>query len=103
MNRRSFLRGLLGIPAVALVSKIPIVEASPLSDLILPYKGKTAFDAGVFYCPYVPLQGVRAGTISEIDHAPVSFKTRYGPVTRGRIKVYIDETSTKKNSTLKLR
>ena len=85
MNRRSFLRGLLGIPAVALVSKIPIIEASPLSDMVLPYKGKTAFDAGVFYCPYVPLQMCRA--TDTVLEDPVSFKTRYGTIANP-YKVY---------------
>ena len=43
------------------------------------YKGSSAFDAGLFYCPYVPLQMVRA---VEVDtFAPrIGFKTRYGMV-----------------------
>ena len=41
------------------------------------YRGSSAFDAGLFYCPYVPLQMVRA--ISEDTFQPrIAFKTRYG-------------------------
>jgi len=40
------------------------------------YKGTNPYDAGVFYCPYVPLQMVRA--VGENDFQPrIGFKTRY--------------------------
>jgi hypothetical protein len=43
------------------------------------YKGTSAFDAGLFYCPYVPLQMVRA--VGENSFQPkIGFKTRYGMV-----------------------
>ena len=43
------------------------------------YKGASAFDAGLFYCPYVPLQMVRA--VGENTFQPkIGFKTRYGMV-----------------------
>lgn len=43
------------------------------------YKGASAFDAGVFYCPYVPLQMVRA--VGPDSFQPkIGFKTRYGMV-----------------------
>jgi len=43
------------------------------------YKGSSAFDAGLFYCPYVPLQMVRA--VGESNFQPkIGFKTRYGMV-----------------------
>ena len=43
------------------------------------YKGSSAFDAGLFYCPYVPLQMVRA--VGENTFQPkIGFKTRYGMV-----------------------
>ena len=45
----------------------------------LGYKGTSAFDAGLFYCPYVPLQMVRA--VGENTFQPkIGFKTRYGIV-----------------------
>jgi|TARA_R110002049_G_scaffold127131_5_gene283589 hypothetical protein len=45
----------------------------------LGYKGSSAFDAGIFYCPYVPLQMVRA--VGEQTFQPkIGFKTRYGVV-----------------------
>lgn len=44
------------------------------------YKGTSAFDAGIFYCPYVPLQLVRA--IDPNSFQPkIGFKTRYGMVS----------------------
>jgi hypothetical protein len=43
------------------------------------YKGTSAFDAGLFYCPYVPLQMVRA--VGQDSFQPkIAFKTRYGMV-----------------------
>lgn len=43
------------------------------------YKGSSAFDAGLFYCPYVPLQMVRA--VGQDTFQPkIGFKTRYGIV-----------------------
>lgn len=43
------------------------------------YKGASAFDAGLFYCPYVPLQMVRA--VDPTTFQPkIGFKTRYGMV-----------------------
>ena len=43
------------------------------------YRGTSPYDAGVFYCPYVPLQMVRA--VGENSFAPkIGFKTRYGVV-----------------------
>ena len=43
------------------------------------YKGSSPYDAGIFYCPYVPLQMVRA--VGENTFQPkIGFKTRYGIV-----------------------
>jgi hypothetical protein len=47
--------------------------------LTVGYKGSSAFDAGLFYCPYVPLQMVRA--VDQGTFQPkIGFKTRYGVV-----------------------
>ena len=43
------------------------------------YKGTSAFDAGLFYCPYVPLQMVRAVDPNTFQ-PKIGFKTRYGLV-----------------------
>jgi hypothetical protein len=46
---------------------------------VVGYKGSSAYDAGLFYCPYVPLQMVRA--VGEDTFQPkIGFKTRYGIV-----------------------
>jgi len=45
--------------------------------MTIGYKGANAFDAGLFYCPYVPLQMVRA--VDQDTFQPkIGFKTRYG-------------------------
>jgi len=47
--------------------------------MVVGYKGSSAFDAGLFYCPYVPLQMVRA--VDQDSFQPkIGFKTRYGIV-----------------------
>jgi hypothetical protein len=46
---------------------------------VVGYKGSSPYDAGLFYCPYVPLQMVRA--VGERSFQPkIGFKTRYGLV-----------------------
>ena len=46
---------------------------------VVGYKGSNAYDAGLFYCPYVPLQMYRA--IGQDSFQPrIGFKTRYGMV-----------------------
>ena len=46
---------------------------------VMGYKGSSPYDAGMFYCPYVPLQMVRA--VGENTFQPkIGFKTRYGLV-----------------------
>jgi len=59
------------------------VYVDPYSDTagkdyyVMGYRGSSAMDAGLFYCPYVPLQMVRA--VGENSFQPkIGFKTRYG-------------------------
>jgi hypothetical protein len=57
--------------------------------VVVGYKGTSPYDAGMFYCPYVPLQMVRA--IGEDNFQPkIGFKTRYGmgvnPFAQGNTK-----------------
>jgi|TARA_R110000851_G_scaffold230898_5_gene383699 hypothetical protein len=52
------------------------------------YKGSNAYDAGMFYCPYVPLTMVRA--VGENSFQPkIGFKTRYGMVANP----FVDNTN----------
>ena len=46
---------------------------------VVGYKGTSPYDAGLFYCPYVPLQMVRAGG-QDTFQPKIGFKTRYGMV-----------------------
>jgi len=56
------------------------------------YRGSSAFDAGLFYCPYVPLQMVRA--VSEDTFQPrIAFKTRYGMALNPMAESLADSTT----------
>ena len=46
---------------------------------VVGFKGSNAYDAGIFYCPYVPLQMVRAVDTGTFQ-PKIGFKTRYGLV-----------------------
>ena len=53
--------------------------ASNQELVTIGYKGSSPYDAGLFYCPYVPLQMVRA--VDQFTFQPkIGFKTRYGMV-----------------------
>ena len=57
--------------------KVYIDPYATIDYITVGYKGANAYDAGVFYCPYVPLQMVKA--VSEDTFQPkIGFKTRYG-------------------------
>ena len=57
----------------------PYFSATSTEYVTVGYKGASPFDAGFFYCPYVPLQLVRA--IGENNFQPkIAFKTRYATV-----------------------
>jgi hypothetical protein len=53
--------------------------ASTSEFAVVGYKGSNAYDAGMFYCPYVPLQMVRAVDTNTFQ-PKIGFKTRYGLV-----------------------
>jgi hypothetical protein len=50
-----------------------------LNFFVAGYKGESPYDAGLFYCPYVPLQMVRAVDPNTFQPR-IAFKTRYGVV-----------------------
>jgi len=52
---------------------------TPEQFLLVGYKGTSAFDAGAFYCPYVPLQLFRAMDPNTFQ-PKLAFRTRYGMV-----------------------
>jgi len=54
-------------------------NVSATQFFVVGYKGQSAFDAGLFYCPYVPLQMVRAVDPNSFQ-PKIGFKTRYGMV-----------------------
>src|SRR6056300_1083753 len=54
-------------------------NSSASQYFVVGYKGTSPYDAGIFYCPYVPLQMVRA--VGQDTFQPkIGFKTRYGLV-----------------------
>jgi len=58
----------------------PYAPSAAVNYFTVGYKGSSAYDAGLFYCPYVPLQMVRA--VGENSFQPkIGFKTRYGLVS----------------------
>jgi len=63
------------------------IDPYAVSDYVtVGYKGSNAYDAGVFYCPYVPLTMVRA--VGENSFQPkIGFKTRYGMVSNPFVDV----------------
>ena len=57
--------------------KVYIDPYASTDYITVGYKGNNPYDSGVFYCPYVPLQMVKA--VAEDTFAPkIGFKTRYG-------------------------
>ena len=60
-------------------TRVYIDPYSTTDYVTVGYKGTNPYDAGLFYCPYVPLTMVRA--VGENDFQPrIGFKTRYGMV-----------------------
>lgn len=60
--------------------KVYIDPYATADYITVGFKGTSPYDAGVFYCPYVPLTMVRA--VGENDFQPkIGFKTRYGMVS----------------------
>jgi hypothetical protein len=56
------------------------------------YRGSNPYDAGLFYCPYVPLQMVRA--VGENTFQPkIGFKTRYGIVSNPFVRSVVDKAT----------
>ena len=67
-------------PYYASVSTRPTGVTAGEGYCTVGYRGSNPFDAGLFYCPYVPLQMVRA--VGENTFQPkIGFKTRYGMVS----------------------
>jgi hypothetical protein len=63
------------------------------------YKGTSPYDAGLFYCPYVPLQMVRA--VGQDNFQPkIGFKTRYGMVANPFATARGDGTVGERNTAL---
>ena len=70
--------------------KVYIDPYAQLDYVTVGYRGTSPYDAGLFYCPYVPLVMVRA--VGEEDFQPrIGFKTRYGmianPFAQGTTKL----------------
>ena len=59
--------------------KVYIDPYAGANYMVVGYKGSSTFDAGLFYCPYVPLQMVRAVGENSFQ-SKLGFKTRYGMV-----------------------
>jgi hypothetical protein len=59
---------------------------------VVGYKGASPYDAGIFYCPYVPLQMVRAVDPNTFQ-PKIGFKTRYGMIANPYVTPNSDSTA----------
>ena len=77
--------------------KVYIDPYATVNYCTVGYRGSSAYDAGMFYCPYVPLQMVRA--VGENSFQPkIGFKTRYGLVNNPFVGTsYADPTDSASN------
>ena len=73
----TFAGTLFGRIKVYIDPYFPVSASSEFA--VIGYKGSNAYDAGLFYCPYVPLQMVRAVDTGTFQ-PKIGFKTRYGLV-----------------------
>ena len=71
----------------------PYAVTNAANYFVVGYKGSSSYDAGMFYCPYVPLQMVRAVDTSTFQ-PKIGFKTRYGLVRNPFATGASDITST---------
>ena len=58
----------------------PYVPVSATNYAVVGYKGENQYDAGIFYCPYVPLQMVRGQDPGSFQ-PKIGYRTRYGMVS----------------------
>jgi hypothetical protein len=66
--------------------KVYIDPYSTIDFVCVGYRGTNPYDAGIFYCPYVPLTMVKA--VGENDFQPrIGFKTRYGMVANPYVAI----------------
>jgi hypothetical protein len=71
--------------------KVYVDPYASVDYVTVGYKGSNPYDAGVFYCPYVPLSMMK--TIGENDFQPrIGFKTRYGMVNNPFTTSLLSET-----------
>jgi hypothetical protein len=81
MTRRdlwAFLLLLVTAPRLAVAAWKAYKSPKMVADgLMVGYKGKTALDAGFFYCSYIPLQTVKVAG-PDVYTPKIAFKTRYG-------------------------
>jgi hypothetical protein len=74
----------------------------PTNYVCVGYRGSNPYDAGLFYCPYVPLQMVRA--VGEDNFQPkIGFKTRYGLVSNPFVTTTGTNNGTPDGETLTVR
>lgn len=77
MNRRGFLGGMLAAIGAAIMGPIKgDALAAPIAKAA--YKGKQAFDAGFFYCPYIPVQFMKPKITTWVDPFTHMVKRRTG-------------------------
>ena len=82
-------------------TKVYVDPYASANYICVGYRGESQYDAGLFYCPYVPLQMVRA-VDSTTFQPKIGFKTRYGivenPFARG-LSDAVDNIGARRNNT----
>ena len=80
--------------------KVYVDPYATTNYVVVGYRGESQYDAGLFYCPYVPLQMVRAVDADNFQ-PKIGFKTRYGmcenPFARGTA-ASVDNIGTARNN-----
>lgn len=79
ITKRGFLAGLFSLPLLSKTSLALKITTEQVATVA--YKGSSAFEAGTYYCPYVPLQVYNSPYISNKTKLELlNIKTRYGDI-----------------------
>ena len=89
MKRRGFLKRT--VPVIMGMALAPIIlthlgnSIGGDDTVLVGYKGIQTYDAGYFYCPYVPIMytGVRPPVPDGVKVTPLPYNTRYGEIIYG--------------------
>ena len=80
IGRRGFLTAIgMGVAALALPAPLLLAATKP-EDVLIGYTGSMEYDAGYFYCPYIPVMTYKCENYGD-SSSVMGFNTRYGHLT----------------------